>query len=170
MKPIIVDIPGVNPEPWTAPSVVRGKGGRIVAIKGGKNDAYQRALAEVASDIEAPPPLPPANVPFHVTFYFWRSTEDGNQADATNLLKATEDALQGVFYANDVQNHHVEAVVVEQSPDVEPRILIHIESFKMPELPDQPAKLPTVNASSTATDARDEDAAWRAANDPAPDF
>ena len=165
---LTLDIPGINPEPWTAPTIVRGKGGKAVAVKGGRNDAFQRALREQLDDIHVSPI--PADIELTVSFFFWRSTEGGNQADATNLLKAAEDALQGRLYDNDRANRHVSACIVEQGPDVEPRILVHVESFTMPELPDPPVKLPTLNATSSASDAREEDRAWRAENDPAEDF
>lgn len=166
-----IDFPGINPEPWTAPSAVRGKGGKIVAIKGGKNEAFQKALAESFQELRVQPI--PAGQEVSVAFYFWRSSEEGNRADATNLLKAAEDALQGHLYANDRNNRQVSACIVAQGPDVEPRILIHIETFRTPELPaaeSPPVKLPTVDASSPATEARAADAAWREANDPAEDF
>lgn len=170
MIKISIDFPGINPEPWTAPSIVRGKGGKPVAVKGGKHEAFQKALAETFREQQVKPI--PAELELTVTFYFWRSSEGGNRADATNLLKAAEDALQGYLYDNDRNNRHVSACIVDQGPDVEPRILLHIEDFRMPELPaaGHPLRLPTVNASSPASAARTEDAAWREANDPAEGF
>jgi hypothetical protein len=65
--------------------------------------------------------------------YFWRQVntydDDGRRrvggyADATNLQKATEDALEGRLYANDRQVVQVRSTVVGQGAAVEPRILI----------------------------------------------
>jgi hypothetical protein len=59
--------------------------------------------------------LPPY---YELDFWFWRNTERGNIADATNLQKATEDALQGVLLSNDRQVVRVASTVVAQGPDV----------------------------------------------------
>jgi hypothetical protein len=74
-----------------------------------------------------------------VKFWFWRRRDEyktpqarthrKHEADATNLQKATEDALQGILYKNDKDNRHVESFVVEQGPNVEPMIAIAIRQI-----------------------------------------
>lgn len=132
-------VTGINPEPWVASEANVGK-------KGGKSFVhfhkpsqlrnYQEALAE-----EFPSQNPTAVLmegDLQVTFCFWRRLEvgelDGRKrrahiADATNLLKATEDALQGILYKNDRNNRSVTSVIVAQGPEVEPAILISIMPF-----------------------------------------
>jgi Holliday junction resolvase RusA-like endonuclease len=68
--------------------------------------------------------------------YFWRNrpeyttaqarTHRKHEADLTNLQKATEDALQGVLFANDRDVKEVHSVLMAQGPDVEPAIVIGI--------------------------------------------
>lgn len=119
-------VTGINPEPWTAGTAYRRPKGAGIA-KDGKLRAYQEALAEEF-------PLQNAHACKHngelaVTFYFWRSSAHGNQADATNLQKATEDALQDILYGNDRTNRDVRSIIVDQGPNVSPHILIEIQKF-----------------------------------------
>lgn len=51
------------------------------------------------------------------------------EADATNLLKAIEDALHGIFYNNDKQNRAVECEIVHQDELTKSGLLIHIEPY-----------------------------------------
>ena len=51
--------------------------------------------------------------------YYWRSTERGHPADVTNLNKSTEDALQGLLFANDRINRRVTGEIMEQHRHVE---------------------------------------------------
>lgn len=117
----------INPEPWRVPGVPRyGK-----AVKNGKLVAYQQALKD-----ELPDQNPTAHIHeglLYVDFFFWRSTAANQPADATNLQKATEDALQGVLYVNDKSNRYVSSMVCEQSPTTQPVILVRIREFD-PEL------------------------------------
>lgn len=55
---------------------------------------------------------------YELDFWFWRNTERGNIADATNLQKATEDALQGILLKNDRLVVRVGSTVVAQGADV----------------------------------------------------
>lgn len=124
-------VTGINPEPWTPGTAFRrGKGAGIA--KDGKLLAYQSALAE-EFEIQNPHFLLRSGE-LSVTFYFWRSTAYGNVADATNLQKATEDALQKILYVNDRGNRRVCSDVVEQGPSVQPHIMIVIEEWTKPEI------------------------------------
>lgn len=72
-----------------------------------------------------------------LTFYFFRQqakyldTNDKvrqrNQADATNMQKGLEDALQGILFDNDKSVSDIRSVIVSQGPYVEPCIIIKAE-------------------------------------------
>lgn len=128
-------VEGINPEPWQASEASSGR------AKGGKTFVrfhkpqgladYQEALK--ANFKERYPDVEPASGTAEVVFYFWREVNVDSKAkvaDATNLLKATEDALQGLLYVNDKQNKHVQSYIVEQLADTEPMILIGIRPFQ----------------------------------------
>lgn len=125
---------GINPEPWTAPLAAAGrKGGRVYATvsKSASLKAYQQAVRECAmdalneldDDIE---PIHDDNV--SLRFWLWRqllpSGVGSHRADATNMQKALEDALQGIIFENDRQVVDIQTVIVAQREDVEPLIVI----------------------------------------------
>lgn len=135
---IILDL---NPEPWAVGPLGTKRVNRGVIPYMGQNaqlNAYKEAVAE-----QARAALGEDSVLFSgkckLTIYFWRQraeyktpqarTHRKHEADATNMLKATEDALQGIFYKNDKDNADVRSVIVEQGEDVTPRIVIHVESY-----------------------------------------
>lgn len=130
-------VEGINPEPWQASegSVGRGKGGKLFVqfhAPSGMKD-YQNALAEAFKsrypDVEA------ATGTVEVVFYFWRQVDPDARAkvaDATNLQKATEDALQKILYMNDKQVKSCHSVIVEQLADTEPMILVGIRPLGPP--------------------------------------
>lgn len=153
MTDIWVVLP-LNPEPWRVGplSVVRGgKGGMIPtmgrdqqlnAYKEAVNEQVRLQLGSVSDDQFI------LGGKTKLTIYLWRQraeyqthqarTVRKHEADATNMLKATEDALQGIFYKNDKDNSDVRCVIVEQDEDVIPKIVIHIEPFffSTSEIPD----------------------------------
>jgi Holliday junction resolvase RusA-like endonuclease len=116
----------ITAEPWTAPGV--GKGGH--AIAGGKMQAYKDALREYLADYDRPV----LDGDLSLRMWFWRRIESGNtgtgrrktaqRADATNLQKATEDALQGILFDNDRSVVHVESWVVDQGPNTTSQVVI----------------------------------------------
>jgi Holliday junction resolvase RusA-like endonuclease len=135
----------LNPEPWAIGDVWAGrKDGRIQGrISPNPNlQAFQNAVREeLASSNHQLINLDR----YRLTFYFWRQqaryidmadhVRQRNQADATNLQKGLEDALQGVLFANDRDVRDIRSVIVEQSPHVKnPRILIAAEPLKDPVL------------------------------------
>jgi Holliday junction resolvase RusA-like endonuclease len=139
----------VNPEPWAVGPLDLGrKNGKVYATIGRNQQlaAYQDAIREELGDghelIEGPVQL---------TFFFWRQRSAyttpnqqqhrKHQADATNLGKALEDALQGVLFVNDKEVNDVRNVIVEQGPDVEGMILIRIKASSNP--PNIVSALPT---------------------------
>jgi Holliday junction resolvase RusA-like endonuclease len=127
-------VTGINPEPWSVGTAyVRGGGGKGAGISpNGKVQMYQEGFAE---EFEAQNPHFLLRIgDLSVTFYFWRSSAHGNVADATNLQKATEDALQKILYVNDKHNRHVQSYVMEQTPTTAPHILVVIDDFVRPEI------------------------------------
>lgn len=125
---------GINPEPWTAPeaSVSRSAGRAVPRLhKSARLRAYQEAIGEhISCDY---PQLEPIDEPLELDFYFWRDLESykikgknrrRNRADATNLQKALEDALQKYLFTNDRLVRRVQSTLVEQAPDIEPGIVV----------------------------------------------
>jgi Holliday junction resolvase RusA-like endonuclease len=139
----------VNPEPWAIGSLGLGRRNGKVYPYVGQNAqlaAYQSAVREAVVD----PVQIEGNV--ELTFYFWRNlasyeTQSGHEhrkhhADATNMQKATEDALQGILFDNDKWVVDVHSVVMDQGPEVKGKIVInclkalpHLQSHNMGMLP-----------------------------------
>lgn len=138
----------VNPEPWTVGTISYKR------ISPSPNlVAYQSALREELAGVEM---LPPEYR--KITFYFFRQQAQyidmrdkirtRNQADATNMQKATEDALQGILFDNDREVMDIRSVIVQQGPHVlMPGVVICAEEFVVPELPDD-VMLELVNRSN----------------------
>lgn len=114
----------VNPEPWAIGeiSVVRNKktGKNIPVVSPNANLAtYQDAVRSELAALGAAMKLPSYSIRFHfcrvMASYKSASgrTLHRNQADVTNMQKATEDALQGVIIGNDRDVLRVESVRVE---------------------------------------------------------
>lgn len=127
----------LNPEPWTSGTLSTGYNGkkrypvlskdqRLIDYQDGISDNIKQAYPELT--------MFPEEVQLHLIFKFWRQidsftggtgrTQHRQIADATNLTKALEDALQGVLYKNDRQVKHSEGEIIMEGPDVMPRILI----------------------------------------------
>lgn len=125
----------LNAEPWTAPEASIGRRNRKIFVQMHKDagvDAYQQAVGENLRELY--PDLEMQSGPIGLTFYIWRQLAQyegqvgkvtKHQADATNMQKALEDALQGVLFSNDRDVVQVTTIVVAQGVDVEPFIVIH---------------------------------------------
>lgn len=114
---------GINPEPWTAPFIPK-RGG---VIKDRKLQAYQNAIKEAFDDWDRGI----YDVPLDIQFYFWRNKSGrAKDADATNLQKSLEDALQGHLFVNDRNNQRISSEIMAQGPDVEPLILVFVAEFE----------------------------------------
>jgi Holliday junction resolvase RusA-like endonuclease len=151
----VYHITGINPEPWVAPEHGLGrKGGKafVQVYKSSGLSAYQEAIQEeiVRQNGHVQPYLADREEFLQVTFHLWRTLDqsevDGlsrnrNWADATNMQKALEDALQGILYKNDRLNKDVRTIVHEQGPSTMPHITIEIhsgEGIVPPEVPARP--------------------------------
>lgn len=133
-------ISGVNPQPWQVAAPVKGKRKPKFWVKHGNLAGYQEAVKEELRAVWPYGPFdihPKTGTPAALSFVFWRQIENvqdadgrwhrGGVADATNLQKALEDALQGILFTNDRYIADVRSRIVEQSPYTEPKIGICIK-------------------------------------------
>lgn len=129
---------GINPEQWqVGPLSVGRRNGKLFPIAGRDQQlaAYQEAIREEMGD-----GFEPLTGKQRIRFYFWRTTEGystasgrshrRHQADATNLQKALEDALQGILYENDRDTWDIRSVIVDQGPDVIGKVLFSVEPLR----------------------------------------
>jgi Holliday junction resolvase RusA-like endonuclease len=140
-KRVTILVRGVNPVPWTAgtPAMTRGQGGKTfpTIAKSGELVNYQEALASIikkrsSSDAAC---MWPDGMDLDARYYFWRelTTYQGpkrmvtkHEADATNMQKATEDAMHGVLFTNDKYCRRVCSLSVEQSKQTSPCVIIDV--------------------------------------------
>ena len=141
-------ITDIQPEPWTAPDLETGW--RVVGRKrvpyprahtGAAQRAYQEALKECITEAYPDLPMFPKAMPIRLRMVFWRNLEKftntrtgrtgkRHTADATNLQKSTEDALQGILMANDIDVREVTSVIQRQEEGVVPGVLIIASPYK----------------------------------------
>ena len=137
----------VNPEPWAVGPVGLHRAGGKMGAHIGRNQqlaAYQEAVREAAENYLSERGIDLENVliegPVEMNMFFWRrrdsyTTTKGKKVtkshvDLTNMQKATEDALAGLFYKNDSAVVHIDAYVVDQGPDVVPCLALAIGAWK----------------------------------------
>lgn len=133
----------INPEPWTiGPVGYTTKGGRPRGFVGvnqqlrNYQDAIRTYLKDRVRAIPGGDELFPLKMPLDVKFWFWRrldnyELESGKKhnrhwADATNMQKALEDAIQGIITGNDRENYRISSEIVHQGKDVSPGIVIEL--------------------------------------------
>lgn len=162
----------VNPEPWVVgPINVIRKGGHFIPKVGQDVQLadYQKAIKQFLEDQN--PVMVEGKV--RLTFLFWRQqtayqTQRGrrhrrHEADLTNMIKATEDALQGVVIGNDRDTREVAGYIIQQGPDVRGRVIVCVEPAGMPyilrEVPDEIWDRATtmIFEGSTATESDEEE-------------
>ena len=125
----------INPEPWTiGPVGITNRGGtkRPFVAPNPQLLNYQQAVKEHLLALAPRPTI--VDEECELNFYFWRRLDSyvtasnrGHKrhvADATNLQKGLEDALQGVIITNDRLVVRINSEVIEQGPDVHPGIII----------------------------------------------
>ena len=120
----------INPEPWAVgPLGVARRGGKLTPYMGRNQqlDAYKQAVRDelvTRYTAEVAKVYPPY---YELDFYFWRNRADyegtsksvrKNIVDATNMQKATEDALQGLLIENDRMVNRVSSTIVAQGSSV----------------------------------------------------
>lgn len=134
---------GINPEPWTSPSLgTKRAGGRIVptSFKDENLRSYQMAVHELVEEALAEQgimtPVYGKGVELGARFSFWRQldryhvsegrTRVRQQPDLTNLVKAFEDALQGLLYVNDRAIRESVGCLVDVGQDLEPAAMVEV--------------------------------------------
>lgn len=130
----------VNPEPWAIGPVGYARHGGKMSAYVGRNQqlaAYQEAVREAVRDQWGALPMLQGDI--SLDLFFWRNraeytTPNARQhrkhdADATNLQKGTEDALQGILFDNDKDNRAVSSVIMAQGPDVIGKIALCIQEI-----------------------------------------
>lgn len=138
-------ISGINPEPWAASEGAVGKRGGKSFIHFHKPQQLRQYQESVKDEFpQQNPQVVEISGDIELVFYFWRQlpeyelTEEkarkrrSHQADATNLQKALEDALQGLVYKNDRDIRSIRSVIVAQGASVSPFILIRAGQYKNP--------------------------------------
>lgn len=127
-------IEGINPEPWQAPNMSTGRRNGKVFPMANKNPglmAYQEAVQEALHYEYPEVELFTGKV--ELIMFFWRQLpiyqgDRGkvrkHEADATNMQKALEDALQGILLDNDRNVVSIQSHIVEQAYDTDAAILI----------------------------------------------
>lgn len=128
----------VNPEPWAIGPVGYSRRGGKMSAYVGRNvqlDSYKEAIREEMTEQWDDAPMIEGKV--RLRLLLWRRRDEyktpqarthrKHEADATNMQKALEDALQGICFANDRDVQDVRTIVVEQGPEVYGHILVGIE-------------------------------------------
>lgn len=127
----------VNPEPWTIGPVMVGRKKKGVYGTIGRNQGLYAYQQTVKAAVSYSGPMLEGSL--ELIMFFWRNRADytthqartvrKNEADATNMGKALEDALQGVLYKNDKDvkiNHNF---VIEQGPAVTGKIVLGVRKI-----------------------------------------
>lgn len=127
---------GVNPDPWAVGPLSIGKRGGKFFPKMGANAQLVAFKQAVKEDLESQDFVELQHHEQYVLrFYFWRRLEGTGRnvkhyADATNMQKATEDALQDVLIGNDRDVRDVQSIIVAQGPEVaRPGIVVGVGPF-----------------------------------------
>lgn len=131
----------INPEPWAVGDayVIRKGGMRAAVGPNAQLKAYQAAIREEIGSPEKELWFE-KGTKLKLTCYFWRQraeyitpqarTARKHEIDATNALKAIEDAFQGYLYHNDKDNLEVRSVMVSQDIDItHPVIVVKLEEY-----------------------------------------
>ena len=136
----------VNPEPWAVGTLSIGKRGGKMFPRMARNESVHAFKEAVREELTGTVTMLPAGR-YHLDFYFWRRldtyvAESGRKAnahvaDATNMQKALEDALQGILIDNDRDGAVIRSTIVEQGPAVIPGIGIFAKSAGPLSIPDQ---------------------------------
>lgn len=128
----------LNPYPWKVPPMSAARKGNKLFVRAGRDEGlhtYKEAIRDILS--EHATKMITGGVSLRL--WFWRNipeytTHQGrtarkHEADATNIQKATEDALQGIFYKNDKDVRHVESYIVEQSSEAPSILMICVSPY-----------------------------------------
>ena len=135
----------VNPHQWAiGPVTTIKRGGKTIPMVGRNVQLhnFKEAVKREMKRLYGPQDI--MEGPVEMRFWFWRNrpayethqarTHRKHEADATNLQKSLEDALQGVLYKNDKQVQKITSEIVEQEQDIWGHIIIEIDDYE-PTLP-----------------------------------
>jgi Holliday junction resolvase RusA-like endonuclease len=130
----------LNPIPWRVGPVGASRSASTGKVKGyvGRDQELRNYQDAIRAELAKKNPIL-VDGKIKVTMWFWRNqaryaTEKrakgaGNQeADGTNMYKATEDACQKILFPNDRANVSGHFYVVEQGPDVTGKVIICVET------------------------------------------
>lgn len=162
----------INPEPWkVGPLGIGRKGGKVYPYIGPDEQlkSFQLAVKEELDGWGAKHDM--IDGPVWLEFYFWRRQDTYESAggrkvtkhvlDATNMQKATEDALQGIFFDNDRNVKHVRSTVVDSGTDVIPGIGIEIRGVTDEDLRKEvPRNILLAKVSADSRTATQSDNTW----------
>lgn len=128
----------VNPYPWKVPPFTPARKGTKIFVKAGRDEGLHSYKQAVKEYIEKQP-HEMIDGPVELEMWFYRNipeytTPQGrrarkHEADTTNLQKSTEDALQGILYANDKDVVKVSSLRVEQSPTANSLIVVRVKPY-----------------------------------------
>lgn len=159
----------VNPEPWAIGPVGYARRGGKMSAYVGRNDQLHHYKEAIKEAILKQDPVK-IEGQFELTIWFWREraeytthqarTHRKHEADATNLYKATEDALQGILFDNDRDNAHTEAWMMEQGEVVHGKVVVRIRPRPILSLPlDTPVRILDWIRGADSTGVTDQE--WR---------
>jgi Holliday junction resolvase RusA-like endonuclease len=96
--PVAVEfaVTGVRPVPWKAPMVTKRGTYKSKKVRDWQSTISRQARLAMGSRM-------PMSGPVALTFCFHLGPRDGTPPDLSNLVKAAEDAIQGVVILNDRQ-------------------------------------------------------------------
>jgi len=123
----------ITPQPWEVQAQSYKAGGRWCKARLISPDQLREYRDELSRTFVQQYPLTlPARGLLKVEFKFWRNTADGAElADATNLLKATEDALEGILYDNDRNNRLVSSEIIQQDDQAPNAIMVTVSEYEV---------------------------------------
>jgi Holliday junction resolvase RusA-like endonuclease len=134
----------VNPEPWAVGPLALGRRNGKMFPKMERNASLHAFKEAVREELEGHIQMLPEGT-YQLEFYFWRRLDsyigesgrkaNAHVADATNMQKALEDALQGLVFGNDRDVKRIYSEIVEQGPDVVPGIAVSAMTYEPRELP-----------------------------------
>lgn len=127
-------ISGINPVPWAVGDLGLGRKNGKMYPKMGRNVELYDYQEAVKAELKRQEVDMLETGKYQLDFWFWReietwTTADGRQsrghvADATNMQKALEDALQGILFDNDRNVQLISSCVVRQDEYTYPGIVI----------------------------------------------
>lgn len=128
----------INPEPWAVGTLSVGRRNGKPFPRMARNESLHTFKEEVREALGGRVDMMPEGV-YDLHFYFSRRLDtyrgesgrlaNAHVADATNMQKALEDALQGILMDNDRDVRRITSEIIAQGPDVKPFIVIEYKMY-----------------------------------------